>query len=55
MHIRLMEKNKYYLNFDEFISKLDNLDKVDIPKGYIAIDAKKNSKKSSKHKKTKQR
>lgn len=50
-----MEKSKYYLDFDEFISKLDNLDKVEIPKGYIAIDAKKNTKKSTKHKNSKSR
>lgn len=48
-----MEKNKYYLSFDEFIHKLDNLDKVEIPKGYIAIDAKKNTKKNKGDKNTK--
>ena len=50
-----MEKSKYYLDFDEFILKLDSLDKVEIPKGYIAIDAKKNTKKSTKHKNSKSR
>lgn len=50
-----MEKNKYYLDFHEFISKLDSLDKVEIPKGYIAIDAKKDTKKSTKHKNSKSR
>ena len=33
------------LTFKEFISKMDNLDKVEVPKGYIQIDAKKNTKK----------
>ena len=50
-----MEKSKYYLDFDDFISKLDSLDKVDIPKGYIAIDAKKDTKKNTKHKNSKSR
>ena len=50
-----MEKSKYYLAFNEFIPKLDSLDKVEIPKGYIAIDAKKDSKKSTKHKNSKSR
>lgn len=48
-----MDKSKYYLDFNTFISKLDNLDKVEIPKGYIAINAKKDTKKSTKHKNTK--
>lgn len=50
-----MEKSKYYLDFDTFISKLDSVDKVEIPKGYVAINAKKNTKKSTKHKNSKQR
>lgn len=50
-----MDKSKYYLDFNQFISKLDSLDKVEIPKGYIAINAKKDTKKSTKHKDTKQR
>ena len=45
-----MDKNKYFLNFNDFINKLDILDKVEIPKGYKQIDAKKDSKKNSKHK-----
>jgi len=44
-----MDKNKYYLDFNEFIKKLDRLDKVEIPKGYKQINAKKDSKKNSKH------
>jgi hypothetical protein len=47
-----MDKSKYFLQFDDFIRKIDELNKVEIPKGYVAIDAKKNSKKSSKHKDT---
>ena len=50
-----MDKSKYYLDFNEFISKLDSLDKVEIPKGYIAIDAKKDTKKSTKHKNSRKR
>ena len=49
-----MDKSKYYLDFNEFISKLDSLDKVEIPKGYIAIDAKK-IQKSTKHKNSRKR
>jgi len=45
-----MDKNKYYLNFNDFINKLDNLDKVKIPKGYKQINAKKNSEENTKHK-----
>jgi hypothetical protein len=48
-----MDKNKYYLTFNEFIHKLDNLDKVEIPKGYIAINAKKNTKKNTGNQETK--
>ena len=48
-----MDKNKYYLNFNDFINKLDNLDKVKIPKGYKQINAKKDSKATSEYKKTK--
>ncbi len=47
-----MEKSKYYLDFDTFISKLDSVDKVEIPKGYVAINAKKDTKKNTKHKNT---
>jgi len=47
-----MDKNKYFLQFKEFIRKIDELDKVEIPKGYIAIHAKKDSKKNTKHKNT---
>lgn len=45
-----MDKSKYFLTFEQFISKMDNLDKVEVPKGYIQIDAKKNTKKNTKHK-----
>ena len=45
-----MEENKYIYPFDTFIKQIDELDKVDIPKGYIQINAQKNSKKSIKHK-----
>jgi len=38
-----MDKNKYFLTFKELISKIDSLDKVEVPKGYIQIDAKKNT------------
>ena len=50
-----MDKSKYFLTFEQFISKMDNLDNVEIPKGYIQIDAKKNTKKNTKHKNAKQR
>ena len=50
-----MDKSKYFLTFEQFISKMDNLDNVEIPRGYIQIDAKKNTKKSTKHKNAKQR
>ena len=36
-----MDKDKYFLTFEKFISKMDNLDNVEIPKGYIQINAKK--------------
>ena len=38
-----MDKSKYFLTIEQFIS-LDSLDNVEIPKGYIAIDAKKYTK-----------
>ena len=50
-----MDKSKYFFTFEEFISKIDNLDKIKVPKGYKQIDAQKNTKKSTKHKKTKSR
>ena len=50
-----MDKSKYFLTFEQFIYKMDNLDNVEIPKGYIVIHAKNNTKKSTKHKKAKQR
>lgn len=50
-----MDKSKYFLTFEQLINKMDNLDNVEIPKGYIAIHAKKNTKKSTEHKDTKQR
>ncbi len=49
-----MDKSKYYFTFDKLIKKLDNLNKIEVPKGYIEIDARKNSKKSTKHKEAKQ-
>ena len=50
-----MEKSKYFLSFTDFIRKVEDITTVKVPKGYIAIDAKKDSKKGSKHKKSKQR
>jgi hypothetical protein len=50
-----MDKNKYFLTFKELISKIDSLDKVEVPKGYIQIDAKKNTKTSTKHKDSRKR
>ena len=50
-----MDKSKYFLTFEQFISKIDNLDKVEVPKGYIQIDAKKNTKKNTKHKNSRKR
>ena len=49
-----MEKSKYSFNFNTLIRELNKIDKVKIPKGYIKIDAKKNSKTSSEYKKSKQ-
>jgi len=48
-----MDKNKYFLTFKEFIYKIDNLDKIEVPKGYIQIDAQKNTKKNKGDKDTK--
>jgi len=50
-----MDKSKYFLTFKEFISKIDNLDTVEVPKGYIQIDAQKNTKKNTKHKNARKR
>ena len=50
-----MDKSKYFLSFNDFINKLDTLDKVEVPKGYKQINAKKDSKQSSKHKNARKR
>jgi hypothetical protein len=50
-----MDKSKYFLTFEQFISKIDNLDKVEVPQGYIKIDGQKNTKKNTKHKNSKSR
>jgi hypothetical protein len=45
--------NKYFLPFDELISKLKQIDKMEIPKNYQLVEtdsyAKKDSKSSKKH------
>ena len=50
-----MNKSKYYLTFLDFLKKIDNLGRIDIPKGYEEINGTTIKEKPKKIKKSKQR